>query len=152
MTATPSTRRDDALHQRRPRLRGRGAVAGGRLRLGGGGAMILPLFPFYGSKWRDARRYPAPHNGHVIEPFAGSAGYSLWHAPPRVTLCDVDPIIVGVWRYLIAVSERELRALPDLEPGQCVDDLGLCQEARWLIGFWLNRGSAQPKKTRTAYS
>ena len=50
-----------------------------------------------------------------------------------MTLCDVDPIIVGVWRYLIAVSERELRALPDLEPGQCVDDLGLCQEARWLI-------------------
>jgi site-specific DNA-adenine methylase len=114
--------------------------------------VIRPLFPFYGSKWRDARRYPEPHADLVIEPFAGSAGYSLWHQPPRVMLYDVDPIIVGVWAYLIAASEREILALPDLEVGQSTDDLDLPQEAKWLIGFWLNRGSAQPKKTRTAYS
>jgi hypothetical protein len=114
--------------------------------------MIRPLFPFYGSKWRDARRYPAPHAGLVIEPFAGSAGYSLWHEPERVLLHDVDPFIVGVWEYLIAVSPRELLALPDLDVGESVDDLTVPQEARWLIGFWLNRGSAQPKKTQTAYS
>jgi site-specific DNA-adenine methylase len=110
-----------------------------------------PLFPFYGSKWRDARRYPAPGD-LVIEPFAGSAGYSLWHAPARVELYDVDPIVVGVWSYLLRVTPRELLALPDLEPGQSTDDLALPQEARWLIGFWLNRGSATPKKTQTAYS
>ena len=33
-----------------------------------------------------------------------------------------------------------------------MDDYPLPQEAKWLIGFWLNRGSAQPKKSRTAYS
>lgn len=88
----------------------------------------------------------------MIEPFAGSAGYSLWHEPREVRLYDIDPIIVGVWNYLIAVSPRDLLALPDLEVGQSVDDLGLSQEARWLIGFWLNRGSAQPKKTKTAFS
>jgi hypothetical protein len=114
--------------------------------------MIRPLFPFYGSKWRDARRYPPPAHELVVEPFAGSAGYSLWHEPAKVVLSDVDPIIVGVWRYLIHVTERELRALPDLEVGQTTDSLMLPQEAKWLIGFWLNRGSAQPKKTRTAYS
>jgi hypothetical protein len=113
--------------------------------------MIRPLFPFYGSKWRDSRRYPAPGD-FVIEPFAGSAGYSLWHEPARVLLYDIDPIVVGVWSYLIAASPRELLALPDLEPGQSTDDLDVPQEARWLIGFWLNRGSAQPKKTQTAYS
>jgi hypothetical protein len=112
---------------------------------------MRPLFPFYGSKWRDARRYPAPGD-LVIEPFAGSAGYSLWHAPAQVMLYDVDPIVVGVWEYLIAATPAELLALPDLEPGQSTDDLDLPQEARWLIGFWLNRGSAQPKKTQTAYS
>ena len=114
--------------------------------------MIRPLFPFYGSKWRDARRYPAPRDGTVIEPFAGSAGYALWHEPRRVVLCDLDPVVVAVWQYLIAVSPAEILALPDLEPGESVDDLGVSQEARWLIGFWLNRGSAVPKKTQTAYS
>lgn len=113
---------------------------------------MKPLFPFYGSKWRDAKRYPAP-TGLVIEPFAGSAGYSVYYAPERVLLYDVDPIIVGVWQYLIRVTAAEILALPDLEVGQSVDTLQhLPQEARWLIGFWLNRGSAQPKKTKTAYS
>jgi hypothetical protein len=116
------------------------------------GQVIRPLFPFYGSKWRDSRRYPVPHNGVVVEPFAGSAGYSLWHAPEKVLLYDADPIIVGVWDYLIRVSASEVLALPDLEVGQSTDDLTVPQEARWLIGFWLNRGSAQPKRTRTAYS
>lgn len=113
---------------------------------------MKPLFPFYGSKWRDARRYPPPRNGRVIEPFAGSAGYSLWYEPASVELIEIDPIIVGVWRYLIGASSREILALPDLEVGESVDGLNVPQEARWLIGFWLNRGSAQPKKTKTAYS
>lgn len=115
--------------------------------------MIRPLFPFYGSKWREARRYPAASD-LVIEPFAGSAGYSLWHEPAKVELYDVDPIIVGVWQYLIGVQSAEILRLPDLEPGQSVDELPewIPQEARWLIGFWLNRGSSQPKKTQTAFS
>jgi hypothetical protein len=112
---------------------------------------MKPLFPFYGSKWRDAKRYPQP-SGPVIEPFAGSAGYSLFYEPADVTLLDVDPIIVGVWEYLIGASRREILALPDLEVGESVDSLSVPQEARWLIGFWLNRGSSQPKKTKTAFS
>jgi site-specific DNA-adenine methylase len=113
---------------------------------------LSPLFPFYGSKWRDARRYPKPRYSDIIEPFAGSAGYSLWHNADRVTLIDIDPIITGVWQYLTTVTATELLALPDLAPGQSTDDLAVPQEARWLIGFWLNRGSAQPKKHQTAYS
>jgi hypothetical protein len=113
---------------------------------------MRPLFPFYGSKWRDAKRYPAPSGGLVIEPFAGSAGYSLYYAPERVLLFDVDPIIVGVWDYLIRARASEILSLPDLQVGESVDVLSIPQEARWLIGFWLNRGSAQPKKTKTAFS
>lgn len=112
---------------------------------------MKPLFPFYGSKWREARYHPPPAD-LVIEPFAGSAGYSTYHEPSRVQLYDVDPYIVGVWNYLIHVSSAEILSLPDLEPGQSTDDLELPQEARWLIGYWLNRGSAVPKKTQTAFS
>lgn len=113
--------------------------------------MIKPLFPFYGSKWRTSKHYPKP-SGQVIEPFAGSAGYSLFWGVRQAKLYDVDPIIVGLWQYLIKVKESEILALPELNVGQSVDDFNLPQEARWLIGFWLNRGSAQPKKTKTAYS
>lgn len=113
--------------------------------------MPRPLFPFYGSKWRDAKRYCIPDK-IVIEPFAGSAGYSLYWGVPSAKLYDVDPIIVGLWQYLIKVSQAEILALPDLQTGQSVDDFVLPQEAKWLIGFWLNRGSAQPKKTKTAFS
>lgn len=113
--------------------------------------MLKPLFPFYGSKWRDAKRYTEPR-GPVIEPFAGSAGYSVYWGVQRAKLFDVDPIIVGLWSYLIKVKADEIMRLPDLEVGQSVDDFTLPQEAKWLIGFWLNRGSAQPKKTKTAFS
>ena len=115
---------------------------------------MRPFFPYYGSKWNMARYYPAPVHSLVIEPFAGSAGYATFYGCPRVNLIDADPIIAGIWRYLIKATEREILRLPELpEVGDCVDDFPMVpQEARWLIGFWLNRGSASPKKSRTAYS
>lgn len=114
---------------------------------------MRPFFPYYGSKWNIARHYPAPLDGLVVEPFAGSAGYATFYRCPHVHLLDADPIIVGVWSYLIRATAEEIMALPELlDVGDSVDNYDLPQEARWLIGFWLNRGSAQPKKSRTAYS
>lgn len=113
---------------------------------------IKPLFPYYGSKWNIARHYPAPE-AHVVEPFAGAAGYSCFYGVRQAILVDKDPIIAGLWKYLIGVSPSEVMSLPDMpEIGDCVDNYDIPQEAKWLIGFWLNRGSATPKKTRTAYS
>jgi hypothetical protein len=102
--------------------------------------------------WNRARRFPAPQHDVVIEPFAGSAGYSTFYKCQNVILIDRDPIICAVWRFLISASEDEIAALPNMpDVGACVDDFPLIQEAKWLIGFWLNRGSSQPKKTRTAF-
>lgn len=112
---------------------------------------MKPMFPFYGSKFRAAPLY-SPPGALVIEPFAGSACFSLFWEPARVILNDIDPVIIAIWRYLQAASPAEIMALPDMEVGQCVDDLNLPQEAKWLIGFWLNRGSCEPKKTFTAFS
>jgi site-specific DNA-adenine methylase len=107
-----------------------------------------PFFGFYGGKWRDAlKHYPPPSHEIVVEPFAGSAGYSLRHYNHRVMLCEVDPVIAGVWQYLIAVTEKEIRAIPDLSDGDSVDDLRVCQEAKWLVGFWLNRGASRPRRS-----
>lgn len=114
---------------------------------------MRPFFPFYGSKWNIARHYPKPERDLVIEPFAGSAGYATFYSRPRVALFDADPVIAGTWDYLIRATAVDILALPEIaEIGDSVDNYALPQEAKWLIGFWLNRGSAQPKKSRTAYS
>lgn len=111
------------------------------------------MFPYYGSKWSIARRYQEPAYGLVIEPFAGSAGYSTYYGVRKALLVDMDPIVAGLWSYLIKATPAEIMALPEMpEAGDSVDNYDLPQEAKWLIGFWLNRGSAQPKKTRTEYS
>jgi site-specific DNA-adenine methylase len=113
---------------------------------------LRPFFPYYGSKWRSAPLYPRPEHDHVIEPFAGSAGYACRHEPRHVLLVDADPIIAGVWDYLIHASQRDVLSLPGVAAGQDVRELGVSQEAAWLIGFWINRGAAQPRNVRTAYS
>lgn len=114
---------------------------------------MRPFFPYYGSKWALARRYPPPAYSRVIEPFAGAAGYATYYGCRDVLLFDADPIIAGLWDYLIRSPAADILALPDMPAvGDSVDNYSLPQEAKWLIGFWLNRGSASPKKSRTAYS
>ena len=107
---------------------------------------VRPFFGFYGGKWRDAlKHYPEPAHRTVVEPFAGSAGYSLRHADRQVVLCELDPILAAVWTYLIRVKPSEIRSIPDIPLDGSVDDLNVCEEARWLVGFWLNRGIASPR-------
>jgi len=107
--------------------------------------MMKPFFSFFGSKWRVANYYPVPTHSTIIEPFAGSCGYALHYPEHQVRLCDVDPTICGVWDYLIRVSLEEIRRLP-LAFGH-IDELHVCQEAKWLIGFWLNKGCVGPSKS-----
>lgn len=110
-------------------------------------ASLRPFFSFYGGKWRAAPMYAAPRYSTIIEPFAGSAGYAVRHATAKVVLVEIDPAVAATWRFLISATEREILRLPDLETGQTVEDLPVSQEAKVLIGWWLNGGSAQPKKS-----
>ncbi len=111
---------------------------------------LRPFFCYYGGKWRAAPHYPTPQYNSICEPFAGAAGYSLRYPDLNVTLVDRDPKIVGLWRYLTRVTESEIRSLPATVE-HTVDVLPICEEAKWLIGFWLNKGSAQPCKTPSAW-
>ena len=108
---------------------------------------LRPFFGYHGGKWRDTpRHYPAPLHDTVVEPFAGSAGYSVRFRWKKVVLCECDPIVAGVWRFLKRAKPEDILSLPDLEPEESVDDLQIEEEAKWLIGFWLNRGVASPRK------
>lgn len=108
---------------------------------------LRPFFGYYGGKWRDATKlYPVPTARRIVEPFAGSAGFALRYHDREVVLYEVDPVICGVWDFLIRVSSAEIRAIPDVPLDGSVDDLKIPQEARWLVGFWMNRGTASPRK------
>lgn len=103
---------------------------------------LMVFFPFYGGKFRAAPRYPAPHHSTIIEPFAGAAGYATRYWHHDVILHDVDPILAGLWDYLIHVSSAEILRLPvGIEH---VDQVRGPQEARWLVGFWMNHGCDHP--------
>lgn len=111
--------------------------------------MLKPFFCYYGGKWRVALKYPPPRYDHIIEPFAGAAGYATRYASRKVTLCDLDPKICGVWEYLIKTKRSEILRLPLVV--NHVDELKVCQEAKWLIGFWLNKGASQPCLSPSAW-
>lgn len=106
-----------------------------------------PMLSYHGGKWlMAAKRLTPPQRDHVVEPFAGSAGYSVYWRPKKVTLVERDPVVFGVWDYLQRAGPKEILALPGEVAN--VDDLPahICQEAKWLIGFWLNHGIAVPIK------
>lgn len=111
---------------------------------------LRPFFSFYGAKWRLASKYPPPKYSTIIEPFAGSAQYATLYHDRKVILYDKDPIITGLWQYLIQVSEAEILSLPDCYVGT-VDDLDICQEAKWLIGFWILSAVTSPAKSMSTW-
>lgn len=114
---------------------------------------MKPFLNYYGGKYRAAPLYPRPRMDRIVEPFAGAAGYATRHWRHRVLLIDKNPVIVAVWRYLIATPAAEILRLPLLEhDGQRVDDLCCPQEARWLIGFWINKGCAAPRHQLSTWS
>lgn len=113
---------------------------------------LRPFFCYYGGKWRAAPKYPKPEQDTIVEPFAGAAGYSTRHHTRRVLLIEKDPVIAGLWQYLINVKASEVLSIPLLGHDQTIDDLGnVPQEAKSLVGFWLSKGSAVPKRSPSTW-
>lgn len=61
-----------------------------------------PLFKWFGSKWNASRHYPKPVYSIIVEPFAGSAGYSLRYGDGKsVILCETNVLVRRLWQWLI---------------------------------------------------
>lgn len=100
------------------------------------------LLNYYGAKNRIAGRYPDPRYDAIIEPFAGSAGYSCRHFERKVILVEKNPVVHGAVDFLIRSSAEDILRLPLIAPGDSLNNHDeLCQEAKWFIGFWLNNGT-----------
>jgi site-specific DNA-adenine methylase len=106
---------------------------------------IGPMFPYYGGKWRSSGYYPPPRYNIIVELFSGAGGYAMmWQR--KTILFDASPHIAAVWQYLLVAPIEDLRALPSVV--RSVNEVP--EAARALVGFWLNPGSAQPKKTASS--
>lgn len=107
---------------------------------------LKPFIGYFGAKWRLAPRYPPPRFNTVVEPFAGSAGYSLLYPQRSIHLCDASQVIAGIWEYLVQASEEDILGLPD------VPDDTLSQAQKDLIGFWYGKASVAPRKTLSPWA
>ena len=84
----------------------------------------------------------------IIEPFAGTAKYSLKHWHKEVILYDKYELLVNLWKWLQTCSPNDILTLPVLKMGQHLNDFEFdCEEAKHLIGFNIAAGDATPRGT-----
>lgn len=81
------------------------------------------MFYYFGRKGRLAGKYPAPEHPLVIEPFAGSAAYTLHHRPERALLIERDQRVVDLWNRLCAMGPEGLAAAEPPVIGERTSDL-----------------------------
>lgn len=99
---------------------------------------LHPFFSYFGSKYRLAKYYPPPQCDEIIEPFAGSAGYSLMYPEKNVTLYEIYDPIVELWKYLIKVKREEILDLSigPFNKKNPIESKINSIPARILVGFW----------------
>jgi site-specific DNA-adenine methylase len=71
------------------------------------------VFAYYGAKHGLAKKYPAPQHNIIIEPFAGSAAYSVRWATEstKVLLFDADPQVVALWERVKQLTPNDLQEI-----------------------------------------
>lgn len=112
---------------------------------------MRPFFSYFGSKHNLARFYEPPRHDIVIEPFAGSACYSTYWNPKKVILFDLNPHVVAAWKYLISVSEEEIRSLPD-KIASLDDHPEFSEGAKAMLPFWLALGTVAPQRKAASWA
>jgi len=112
---------------------------------------LRPMFGYYGSKWRIAPHYSRPQYDTIIEPFAGSACYSLMYPEKNVILNDLNPNIAELWRYLIheKTTREEILNIPNVRTEEDLKKLPPSQQI--LVGFWFAKARVEPATKPTGW-
>lgn len=95
------------------------------------------MFYFYGGKHRLARFYPNPGYKVVVEPFAGSAAYSVAHlvgvhgtpTADKVILVEKDKRVYDTWVKLLAMDVEDIVNYTIPEAGERTSDFLLMTSA-----------------------
>lgn len=111
------------------------------------------MWSYYGSKSKVVDFYPPPKYGKIIEPFAGSARYSLKFFDRDITLVDKYEVIVRIWKWLQQASEKDIMSLPVLPLGTKINRNDFdCIEQAWLMGFIVQQGVNAPRLTVSKFA
>lgn len=108
------------------------------------------MFSYYGSKSKIVDYYPPPKYKRIIEPFAGSARYSLKYWQNDVLLVDKYETIAKLWQWLQGCNKNDILKLPKLKKGDDVRLLDLTKEEKWLLGFSCQAGVSAPANMTSA--
>lgn len=111
------------------------------------------MFSYYGSKSKIVDYYPKPRFDTIIEPFAGSARYSLKYWEHDVILVDKYEVIVKIWHWLQQASKEDILRLPVLKRGEKIArEMFDCEESFHLMGYLIQRGNATPALTLCSFA
>lgn len=109
------------------------------------------MFSYYGSKSKIVQYYPSPSCDKIIEPFAGSARYSLRYWEKDILLVDKYKVIVDIWHYLQRASEKDILGLPYLKKGMDIRTLNLSKDELLLMSMYATRSSS-PRYTVSKFA
>jgi site-specific DNA-adenine methylase len=106
------------------------------------------MFSYYGAKAGMVKYYQTPVFDNIVEPFAGSAQYSLKYWDRDVLLIDKYDKVVLVWQLLQKMSVKDVLGLPDFKRGDVIDR-NKCETLAhsYLLGFMTAIGKSQPGMT-----
>lgn len=110
------------------------------------------MFSYYGSKSKIVDFYPPPKYKRIIEPFAGSARYSLKYWQNDILLVDKYEIIINIWKWLQKCSEKDILSLPTLKLGDDIRKLNVSDEEKIFLGMLAGVASTSPRWKVSSYS
>lgn len=110
------------------------------------------MWSYYGSKSKVVDLYPRPKCQKIIEPFAGSARYSLKWFDRDVLLVDKYPVIVRLWHFLQKCQPSDIMRLPEPTYKQSVESFDISPDEKLLLGFMVAQGIASPQKIVQQFS
>ena len=94
------------------------------------------MFNYYGSKKRVAKMYPEPGYRQIVEPFCGSAAYSVLHSDRQVWLNDLNRDVCEIWTWLIRdASVEELWGHHQFHVGDDIRHLAISDSHRLLLSY-----------------
>lgn len=110
------------------------------------------MFSYYGSKSKIVDYYPPPKHDKIIEPFAGSARYSLKWFDRDVTIVDKYDVVINIWKWLQSASEKDVTSLPTLYKGENIRELNLSEPEKQFLGMLAGVASTSPRWKVSEYA
>lgn len=102
------------------------------------------MWPYYGRKMKVLKYYPEPKHDKIIEPFAGTAPYSLKYWKKEIILIDRYEIIIDLWKYLQNASPKDILSLPKIKLGDDIRTYKISEIEKSFMGFCINHGIIRP--------